>query len=168
MQEFRKRMKPFTILMIFAATLLAGCKQPGGTAGSHGEKTIDVPPFSITITLDEAASKKLKQAGESIKGAIYFDGDGTPQPGVKTAPMRDVILGSFEFELEEPGTIKIDNAVISAEAYSRLSDENYYFFINVYSGRKSFKNNVLSGGYSDGRLKDLEAGKNIKIHCALL
>jgi hypothetical protein len=161
-------MKPFITIMIFAVTLLAGCKQQGGAAGGHGGSTIDVPQFSITITLDEPASNKLKQAGESIKGAIYFDGDGTPQPGVKTAPMRDVILGSFEFELEESGTIKIDNAVISAEAYSRLSDENYHFFINVYSGRKSFKNNVLSGGYGDGRFKDLQAGKNIKIHCSLL
>jgi hypothetical protein len=107
-------MKPFITIMIFAVTLLAGCKQQGGAAGGHGGSTIDVPKFSITITLDEPASNKLKQAGETIKGAIYFDGDGTPQPGVKTAPMRDVILGSFEFELEGPGTLKIDNASISA------------------------------------------------------
>ncbi len=154
--------------MIFAAALVAGCDQKVGSADGHDGGFIIVPEFSITITLDELTKEKLNQAGESIKGVIYFDGDGTPLPGVKTAPMRDVVLGSHEFELENPGTLKIDSATISSEAYSRLSDKNYHFFINVYSGRRAFKNNVLDGGYAQGRFEDLNAGKSIKIHCTRL
>src|SRR6266545_2727589 len=35
------------------------------------------------------------------------------------------------------------------------------FFINVYSGRRVFKDNVLDGGYADGRASDLNPAKPI-------
>ena len=129
---------------------------------------IPVPEFTIRVTLSEAAAQKLSDAGETIRGAVYFDGDGTPLPNVKTAPHRDVILGNYEFELIEPGDLRVSDAVISQEAYGRLSDTNYHFFINVYSGRRAFRNNVLNGGYADGCLSDLEPEKPIKIECDLL
>jgi hypothetical protein len=131
------------------------------------EEIIKVPVFEIEVTLTNEAREKIQSSGETIKGAIYFDGNGTPLPNIKTAPFRDVFLGKYEFELEKEGVIKISDATVSMEAYSRLDDQNYFYFVNVYSGRRVFKNNVLRGGYADGRFEDLKAGKKIQISCGL-
>ena len=127
-----------------------------------------VPQFAIRVALTQAATQKLHDAGETVRGFILFDGDGTALPNEKTAPYRDVILGSYNFELRQPGEIRVSDAVVSKEAYGRLSDTNYHFFVNVCSGRRAFRNNVLNGGYADGRLNDLDLGKPIEIECDLL
>jgi hypothetical protein len=136
--------------------------------GYGADEKIQVPVFVIEVSLSSEAREKITMSGESIKGSIYFDGDGTPLPDVKTAPLRDVFLGKYEFELEKEGSITINNASISKEAYERLKDKNYHYFVNIYSGRRVFENNILNGGYSDGRLEDLLAGKKIIVFCDLL
>ena len=155
--------------LIFLPLLLClvSCSRQTGPSAPSGP-TMPVPEFTISVSLSEAAAQKLSDAGETIRGAVYFDGDGTPLPNVKTAPHRDVILGSYEFELREPGELLVSDAAISQEAYGRLSDTNYHFSINVYSGRRAFRNNVLNGGYGDGRLSDLKPEKAIEIKCDLL
>jgi hypothetical protein len=146
---------------------LASCGRQTGPSVPKGP-TMPVPEFSIRVSLSEAAALKLSDAGETIYGTVYFDGDGTPLSNVKTAPHRDVFLGSYEFELPQAGEVRVSDAVVSQEAYGRLSDTNFHFFINAYSGRRSFRNNVLSGGYADGRLSDLDPEKPIEIKCNLL
>ncbi len=154
-------------ILLLLPLCLASCGRPTGHS-VPSRPPMAVPEFAIHISLTEAATEKLHSAGETIRGAIYFDGDGTPLPDVKTAPHRDVVLGSYEFELHQAGEVRVSDAVISQEAYGRLSDTNYHFFVNVYSGRRAFQNNVLDGGYADGRLSDLDPEKPIEIKCDLL
>ncbi|WP_367872555.1 hypothetical protein [Luteolibacter sp. Populi] len=159
-----------SVLLFIAAGFLVGCHSDAPVtrlATKQGEQ-VPVPPFSIAITLDNEAREKLENAGESIKGWIVFDGDGTRLPGEKTAPHREVFLGTHDFELERSGTIRIKDATVSKEAYARLSDRNYHFTINVVSGRRSFGNNVLSGGFAMGKFEDLADGKPVRIYCSLL
>jgi hypothetical protein len=127
-----------------------------------------VPPFDIQVTLSDAARQKLETAGETIKVAIYFDGDGAPQPGEKTAPSRQVYLGKHVVELRQPGRIRIAEARISEEAVGRLSDPNYHFTINVFSGRRVFSDNVLRNGYAAGLASDLNPTTPIILTCDLL
>jgi hypothetical protein len=154
-------MRKLQTLLILAVTLLT-------TQAHSTDEIIHVPEFVIEVSVSSEASTKLRESGESIKGSIFFDGTGTPLPGIKTAPFREVFLGKYDFELEKEGSVIIKNATISKEAYSRLKDKNYYYLINIYSGRRVFKNNILSGGYADGRLEDLQSGKKIEITCGLL
>lgn len=132
------------------------------------DERIPVPEFVLEISLTDEAEKKLEQAGESIKGTIYFDGDGSALPDIKTAPFRDVFLGQHGFELEKARTLTVKNARISREAFSRLNDSNYHYFVNLYSGRRVFARNILSGCYAYGRVDELQAGKQIEIRCGLL
>ena len=125
-----------------------------------------VPPFQIRITLSEAAAKKLGDAGETIKGSVDFDGDGRSRPGEYTAPMRPVVLGFYEFEIDQPRVVSVDHATISEEAFKRLTDTDYYYTISVYSGRRAFKDNVLDGGYASGHISEA-AKKPIEITCDL-
>jgi hypothetical protein len=163
------KVKSLLLLFTISTLWLAGCDSgaPKLVSNSGGEK-LSVPAFAIHIVLTDAAEKKLRGSGESIKGTIFFDGDGTPLQGVKTAPFRDVYLGDVKFETAGSGIVKITSATISKDAYSRLSDQNYHFTINVYSGRRTFKNNILDGGYAQGRFHDLESNKEIMIICDLL
>lgn len=64
--------------------------------------------------------------------------------------------------------MRVTDAKISKEAVGRLSDPNYHFFINVISGRRVFKDNVLDGGYADGRASDLNPAKPIVVRCGPL
>jgi hypothetical protein len=129
---------------------------------------VPVPPFDIQVTLSEAARHKLEAAGETIKVIVYFDGDGRSKPGEETAPFREVYLGKHEVELRRPGRVRINDAKISAEAVGRLSDPNYHFTINTVSGRRAFKDNLLSNGTVLGRASDLNPAKPIVVACDLL
>jgi|GEM_PF-2492649 len=127
-----------------------------------------VPSFLIHVTLSDAAAKKLHDAHEMINGAVWFDGDGYSRPGEYTAPMRPVVLGGrYEFELDQPGVVSVDHATVSEEAFKRLTDTDYYYTINVYSGRRAFKDNVLDCGDAGGRISEATK-KPIQITCDLL
>jgi hypothetical protein len=128
---------------------------------------IPVPPFQIKIMLSDAAAKKLRDAGESIKGAVYFDGDGTRKDHEDTAPFRAVVLGVYNFETTGAGGVSVSNAVISEEAFHRLSDSNYYYTVNVFSGRRAFKNNVLDCGDAEGQISNAVKSP-IEITCDLI
>ncbi len=151
--------------VLLACTFCASCAANRSTTKS--ESTIPVPPFQIRVTLSDAAATKLRDAGEIIKGAVYFDGDGTPKYHEETAPFRAVILGVYQFETREAGIISISNAVISEEAFERLSDSNYYFTINVFSGRRAFKDNILDDGYAQGHIRDT-INAPIEVFCDLI
>ena len=145
--------------------------------GACGKKTVydppekgpqlPVPAFHIRITLSDAAVKTLSDAHEAIEGWVGFDGDGRSRSGEYTAPMRPVILGSYEFEIDKPGVITVDHASISQEAFSRLTEPDYYYTVNVYSGRRAFKDNVLGCGGAAGHISEA-VKKPIEITCDLL
>jgi hypothetical protein len=160
------RQRSNSILKYFVIVLLA--LAPLAQQANSADERIPVPEFVLEISLTDEADRKLEQAGESIKGTIYFDGDGSPLPDTKTAPFRDVFLGQHGFELEKAGTLTIKKASVSREAFSRLKDSNYHYVVNVYSGRRVFARNMLSGCHAYGRVDELKAGKRIEIRCGLL
>jgi hypothetical protein len=160
MHQRIERMSKYLVPMLFAFALLA-------QQAASADESVPVPEFTLEISLTKDASNKLAQAGESMSGTVYFDGDGPPLPGIKTAPFRDVFLGQQDFELEDAGLLTIKNASISKEAFLRLDDQNYHYFVNVYSGRRVFAENILTCSYADGRLDDLKARERIEIHCEL-
>ena len=129
---------------------------------------LPVPTFQIRVTLSDSAAKKLRDAHETIKVAVWFDGDGDSRPGEYTAPMRPVVLSrGYDFELDQPGVVSVDHATVSQEAFNRLTDKDYYYTINVYSGRHAFENNILGGGFADGHISEATK-KPIEIKCDLL
>jgi hypothetical protein len=127
---------------------------------------IPVPPFKFKITLTEAAAKKLRDARETIKGVIVFQGDGIPKDGIGTSGDW-ICLGSYYFETTQAGVVTVSNAVISAEGFKCLTDTNYYVSIDVLSGRRAFKDNILDGG-SDGTQIGEIADIPIELKCDLI
>ena len=126
-----------------------------------------VPVFTIRIVLSDAAAKRLRDSGESIKGFIDFDGDGIPKKNEYTAPNRPVVLGCYQFEITEAGDVSVTEAYISAEAVNRLTNPDYYITITVSSGRRAFKDNVLDGGFAEMHISQATRAP-IQISCDLL
>lgn len=126
-----------------------------------------VPAFDLEVTLSAQAREKFGATGDAIKVIIYFDGDGVSRPGENTAPFRAVYLGKHEVELRPPSRIRISDAKISKEAVGRLSDTNYYFTVNVVSGRRALKDGVLDC-VTLGRASDLSTTSPVVVRCDLL
>jgi hypothetical protein len=137
------------------------------TMAATNDAKISVPSFEINVALTDDAAKKLQDAGESIKGIVSFDGYGIPKPGENVGAGHGVDLGDYFFERTGAGVILVTNALISAEAFRRLSDTNYYYTINVFSGRRVFADNILDSGYAEGHISDV-AKVPIYIKCSLL
>jgi hypothetical protein len=160
-------------IYLFVCLLCVGCGRPQSQATSDAkipvlpDAKVPVPPFQIKISLTAAATAKLQSAGESIKGGVIFDGDGQSKPGEDTGAGRAVGLGDYSFERVGAGVISVTNALISKEAFQRLSDTNYYYTINVFSGRRVFTNNILDGGYAIGHISDA-VKEPIQITCDLI
>ena len=104
---------------------------------------IEVPEFKIAVKLSEKAQKKLEELNETIIVIAYFDGDGEEIPGQKTAPFRNIYLGSAEKEIKYGEVALFDGVKIFKKDYNRLSSTKYYVTINVVSGRKAYKDNLL-------------------------
>lgn len=134
--------------------------------GLTGPK-IRVPAFTIRISLSEEAAKRLQDTGETIKGLLDFDGDGIPKDDEYTAPMRPIVLGCYQFEVQKPGEVLISNAYISAEQSKRLTNPDYYVAINIFSGRRAFKDNVLNNGFAEMHISHV-AKEPVQITCDLL
>jgi hypothetical protein len=84
---------------------------------------------------------------------VIFDGDGIKMNNENTAPGRDVPLGVYWFEKNSGGVVFITNTTILEEAFRRLTKSDYYFTVNVFSGRHVFKDNILDGGYAAGHIR---------------
>lgn len=83
------------IRYVFASLLICVCACSRQHGGSRRQgPMVAVPEFTIRIALTEAAARGLSEAGETIRGSV--------------------------------------------------------FFVNVYSGRRVFPNNVLRGGLCEG------------------
>jgi hypothetical protein len=153
-------------IVLCLAVFISACQKQRSFDPPDKGPQLSVPAFQISITLSEAAAQKLRDAHETIKGAVYFDGNGHSRPGEYTAPSRPVVLGSYDFEIDQPGVVSVDHATISEEAFKRLTDTDYYYTVNVYSGRRTFKDNVLDGGHAGGHISEATK-KRIEINCDL-
>jgi hypothetical protein len=132
---------------------------------------IPVPPFQIKVALTDAAAKKLRDTGESIKGDVIFEGDGLSQRWyeiVSAQGFHPVGLGVYNFETMEAGIIFITNAVIREKSFQRLTDTNYFCAVNASSGRRVFSNNIIIlRGYPEVRISDAVKAP-IEITCDLI
>jgi hypothetical protein len=163
-------LRVLTILCVSLLIAACGKRAPlnpdAELCGLTGPK-IRVPTFTIRISLSEAAAKRLTDAGETIKGLISFDGDGIPRKDEYTAPNRPIVLGCYQFEITKPGEISITNAYISVEESKRLTDPDYYVGVSIFSGRRAFKDNVLSNGFAEMHISQTATGP-VQITCDLL
>lgn len=105
--------------------------------------SVVIPSFEIEIKLSNKAEEKLKKSKETIIVAAYFSGipkDTTLKEYVKTG---EYAIGSCEKELQNERIAKFEGIRFSRSLYDTLSAKSLVVLINVFSGRKSTKVNLL-------------------------
>jgi hypothetical protein len=133
----------------------------------YSDTIVAVPEFAIAIALSPQAEKRLRDLHETIKILAMFDGDPLPGQGHDNAPMRDVYLGSDEKLVDANNTARFSSTKISQRHWNQLADKDYYVTVNVFSARKTFKNNLLDCGVPENHISTF-AGKTIGVHCQLI
>ena len=101
----------------------------------------EIPAFEIQVDLSEKAEKKLKDKKESVIVAAYFSG--TPKDSTKYMEDGEYAIADHKIELTDSRIAKFQGVKISKKMYESLYDPNIELLINVYSGRRSYKDNIL-------------------------
>lgn len=130
--------------------------------------SVSVPTFTIDISLSPAARKKLNEAQETIIVDVAFVGRPKDPNDPNMTEDGQYIVGTYVKELPVGKTrYKIRDAKLSGPLFAGLRDPNYFISMNVYSGRKSSPNNLLSVDYL---YKDIEfmAGKISAVSAKLI
>jgi hypothetical protein len=164
----------YSILSLAVVPLLFGCSglptrpHSGSDRGVDQQKNI-AAPFSVNVQLSEGAREKLTDSNETIIVAGYFTGH--PKEGTETRYLDiksgDVVLGDVQQEIRPGETAVFNQLNLNTDAVSRIDSQGPHVLINVFSGRRSSKNNLLDCVYYDGQLESLR-GRTILIRCKLI
>jgi hypothetical protein len=170
-------MRYFVLLLSFA--LLFGCNFPTTTTHSGSDRSVEQQKaiadpvassqFSVNVQLSGAARAKLTNSKETIVVAGYFTGH--PKAGTEARYLDiksgEVTLGGVRQEIRPGETAVFNQLNLSSDAVSRIDSQGPHILINVFSGRRSSKNNLLACTLYDGALESLR-GKTIVIRCQLI
>jgi hypothetical protein len=104
---------------------------------------------------------------ETIAVSATFDGDPLPGQGRYNPPNRDVFLGWEERLVDDNNVATFDHTRVPLADYNRLSDNNYFVTVNVYSARKVTRDNLLDCGVPIDRI-EMFRGKTVVVECRLI
>jgi hypothetical protein len=159
-----------TLALVIGSGLLVACSTAqvqSKTTRDANDKAILVPEFSIAVKLSETARKKLQAMHETVLVIAYFDGDPLPGKEKDNSPMRDVVLGNDEKLADANNVATFSDTKISQSNWNDLSNKDYFVTINVVSGRRSSKNNLLDCTDPEDRVSAF-AGKSTLVSCGLI
>src|SRR5271170_6164339 len=154
-------------ILLCALVLMAGCS---GASAVVVLKLVAGPEFDVKVVLSDLARAELQRRDESIKVHVVFDGDSKSFIENMTshnAPERPIYLGSQDIEVELSEVARVHGVKFDGEKYSRLSNGNYYVTINVVSGRRQLKYNLLNCEVPEG-LMDNFKNQTIVVRCKLI
>ena len=120
--------------------------------------SVEIPSYQLEVKLSEDAVKKLNANKETIVISTYFYG--MPKDSTllsadvkKNLDLYGLNLLKKDRELkmiEKNNLIKFDHLKIPKSLYNALIDNNISLNVNVYSGRRSFNDNILDIDAYDG------------------
>lgn len=115
-----------------------------------------IPPFEIEVKLSEKAARKLKKDMETVIVAAYFSS--IPIDEKAADEIGQIAVVDKLIELKNGNTLaRFEGLKFSKSLYDSLKVKDVQMLINIYSGRHSSENNLLSGGIVEkpaSQLKD--------------
>lgn len=130
----------------------------------RGDKII-VPDFRLEVNLSDKAVKKLKDGKESVIASLYLYGDVAdenliPKKFKKLLGPTGIKLTSVDIEKKEihqSNEFHVTNISFPKELSDLLISKDVLVNISVYSGRRTFKDNILYMEAYDSKLSDIIA-----------
>jgi hypothetical protein len=160
----RAALAMLSLLCIGHQTGLAGEQQQAQSALGAP----DFPGFSVSVTLSDKARKTLTDRKETIIVAAYFTG--SPKPGTPRkyiSDMGEIGLGETDVEIRLGEIAKFGTVNLKKDALNQVDKSGPQILINVFSGRKSSKDNLLDCGIYEDALGPIQ-GKTVPIACKLI
>jgi hypothetical protein len=163
--------------ILLASMLLMGCNSSAPKSGTDQKaeerKSIagsdESSQFRVSVELSENARKKLDASKETIVVAAYFTG--RPKEGVEARYLDiksgDIGLGNTEQEINPGQTAVFRELNLNTDAMSQIDSKGPQVLLNVVSGRRSSKNNLLGCTVYQGSLQSVR-GETIHIRCKLI
>jgi hypothetical protein len=157
-------MKPFYLSAAAAACFLI-CNFHSAAQASADTKQV-VPGFRVEISYSEQAINELKRRAETV--VVFGYPFGFPRP---TAPkslvsdMGEIGLGEFRTEVSPGDVANIPTLALNRNNLRYV--EEVKLLVNVVSGRRSSRDNLLSCDIYEGDLAPV-ASKAIPIKCRLI
>lgn len=121
------------------------------------------------MQLSDAARRRLLASKETIivSGSLT----GHPNPGIDPRYLDiksgDVDLGEVKQEIRPGETAIFDQLNLNPDALARVDSQSPHILMDVYSGRRSSKDNLLDCDDYDGGVEQIR-GRTIVIRCQLI
>jgi hypothetical protein len=126
------------------------------------------PGFKVSVTLSQKAGKTLSVRKETI--IVDAEMTGSPKPGTPrrlVSDMGEIGLSWVRVEIAPGAVAEFGPAKLDQQARAYIDKSGPQLLINVYSGRKSSKDNLLDCGIYEGPL-DAVQKTTIPITCKLI
>ncbi|HEY5406012.1 MAG TPA: hypothetical protein VIJ92_02955 [Ginsengibacter sp.] len=118
-----------------------------------GKDSITVLPFEIAIVLSPKAKDRIIKSKETIVVDVSLTG--TPKDTTLYSEDGQFYVASSEKEITYGHVARFDNIKFSKKMFDQLTDKDAYINVFFYSGRKSSKDNLLSGDILSDRISNV-------------
>ena len=152
-----KRFSTTGVLAALAATLLSAPAADAQTSMA----------FDFTINLSAKAAKKLAAAGEGLTVSASYYGDPKKSAEKHANEVGQIELGVERFDLPgKPGMAHVSGKRVETARLKWISTPAMVN-VNVFSGRKSSADNILSCDFIDNEVQ-VVTRQPITLNCALI
>ncbi len=117
--------------------------------------SVVIPPFEIEISLSPKAKERIVNSKETIIVDILLQG--TPKDSSKVHSEEDgsFYVASAKREIYYGQVARFDNVKFQNKTYDQLADKDVYLTVNVYTGRKSSKDNLLNVDFLSDKISNI-------------
>lgn len=117
--------------------------------------SVVVPSFEIEISLSPKAKERIVNSNETIIIAIFLEG--TPKDPSKAHFEEDgsFFVGTAKREITYGQIAMFDNLKFPKKIYDQLADKNADLTVNIYTGRKSSQDNLITGDFLSDKVSNI-------------
>ncbi|WP_454060324.1 hypothetical protein [Elizabethkingia ursingii] len=131
-----------------------------------GENVL-LPNIKLDVYLSNDAVQELLENKESVIASLYLygqidDEDMLPEEVRKHMVPEGLKLGNYEIEIDKISNhirFNFNSITIPRKLFEVLMDEDFSYNINVFSGRRAFKDNILNMEAFDEKLSKIISQK---------
>lgn len=109
--------------------------------------SVVVPPFEIEVSLSPKAKNRIVDSNETIVIHVFLEG--IPKDPTKAHLEEDgsFYVGAAKKEIVYGQVARFDNLKFPKKIYDQLADKDVDLTVNIYTGRKSSQNNLITGDF---------------------
>lgn len=128
----------------------------------EGDRVI-IPNFKIEVNLSDKAVELLQKNKESIIASLFFYGDAADENSLPADIKKELgpnglkllVYDMEKIEVTQSNELEITNLSFPKKLYDALSSKDIYVNINVFSGRRAFKDNILNMEFYDAKFNEI-------------